>query len=59
GRLMFDTWYRMRGLMESGNLNLDPIVTHELKFDQFEEGMAAMRSGNSGKVVLYMDWFKP
>ncbi len=59
GRLMFDTWYRMRGLMESGNLNLDPIVTHELKFDEFEEGMAAMRSGNSGKVVLYMDWFKP
>ena len=55
GRLMFDTWYRMRGLMESGSLNLDPIITHELKFDQFEEGMDAMRSGNSGKVVLYME----
>ncbi|MFQ6059740.1 MAG: L-threonine 3-dehydrogenase [Thermoplasmata archaeon] len=55
GRLMFDTWYRMRGLMESGNLNLDPVITHELDFDAFEEGMDAMRSGNSGKVVLYMD----
>ncbi len=55
GRLMFDTWYRMRGLMESGGLNLDPVITHELDFDAFEEGMEAMRSGNSGKVVLYME----
>jgi len=55
GRLMFDTWYRMAGLLKSGNLNLSMVVTHKLKFEQFMEGMEIMRSGDSGKIVLYMD----
>jgi threonine 3-dehydrogenase len=54
GRLMFDTWYRMAGLLKSGTLNLEPIITHKFKFDEFERAMETMRSGNSGKVVLYM-----
>lgn len=55
GRLMFDTWYRMNGLLKSGNLNLKPIITHRFKFDEFEKAMETMKSGNSGKVVLYLD----
>ncbi len=55
GRLMFDTWYRMAGLLKSGNLDLGMVVTHKLKFDEFQKGMEIMRSGNSGKIVLYMD----
>jgi len=52
GRLMWDTWYRMAGLFRSG-LNVDPIITHRFPMSEFEKGMAAMRGGNSGKVVLY------
>ena len=54
GRLIWDTWYRMRGLFKAG-LNVDPIITHTFKFSKFFEAMDVMRSGNSGKVVLYMD----
>ena len=55
GRLMFDTWYRMAGLLKSGNMDLSMVVTHKMKFEQFKEGMEIMRSGDSGKIVLYMD----
>jgi len=55
GRLMYQTWYRMKGLMKSGNLNLDPIITHKFKFKEFFKAMDTMRSGNSGKVVMYME----
>jgi threonine 3-dehydrogenase len=55
GRLMYQTWYRMKGLMKSGNLNLEPIITHKFKFKEFMKAMDTMRSGNSGKVVMYMD----
>jgi threonine 3-dehydrogenase len=53
GREMFETWYKMSGLLESG-LDLTPIVTHELPVARFQEGFDLMRSGASGKVVL--DW---
>ncbi len=53
GREMFETWYKMAGLLESG-LDLSPIVTHELPAARFQEGFDLMRSGASGKVVL--DW---
>ena len=53
GREMFETWYKMAGLLESG-LDLSPIVTHELPVARFQEGFDLMRSGASGKVVL--DW---
>ncbi|MBU7014664.1 MAG: L-threonine 3-dehydrogenase [Theionarchaea archaeon] len=54
GRLVWDTWYRMRGLFKAG-LNVDPVITHTFKFEEFFEAMEVMRSGNSGKVVLYME----
>lgn len=51
GREMFDTWRKMFGLIKGG-LNLEPLITHRLPVDQFQEGFDAMREGSSGKVVL-------
>jgi threonine 3-dehydrogenase len=53
GREMFETWYKMVSLLQSG-LNLDPIITHQFKVDDFAQGFDVMGSGQSGKVLL--DW---
>ncbi|POZ60553.1 L-threonine 3-dehydrogenase [Chromobacterium alticapitis] len=53
GREMFETWYKMVALIQSG-LDITPIITHHFKVDEFEAGFAAMLSGQSGKVIL--DW---
>lgn len=53
GREMFETWYKMASLLQSG-LDLSPILTHQLPIDKFQEGFDIMCSGESGKVVL--DW---
>ncbi|MCG8440255.1 MAG: L-threonine 3-dehydrogenase [Caulobacterales bacterium] len=53
GRRMFETWYKMGALLQSG-LDISPIITHRLGYDAFQTGFDAMRSGRSGKVVL--DW---
>ncbi|WP_189643106.1 L-threonine 3-dehydrogenase [Deinococcus piscis] len=53
GREMFETWYKMAALVQSG-LDLSPIITHRYSIDDFQQGFDAMLSGNSGKVVL--DW---
>ena len=53
GREMFETWYKMVAMLQSG-LDLSPIITHRYPVDQFEAGFAAMLSGQSGKVIL--DW---
>lgn len=53
GREMYETWYKMAVLIESG-LDLTPVITHRFPARDFEQGFAAMMSGNSGKVVL--DW---
>jgi threonine 3-dehydrogenase len=53
GREMFETWYKMASLIQSG-LDLSPIITHRLRVDDFEQGFEIMGSGQSGKVVL--DW---
>lgn len=53
GREMFETWYKMVALLQSG-LDLTPIITHRYAIDDFQQGFAAMRSGHSGKVIL--DW---
>jgi threonine 3-dehydrogenase len=51
GREMYETWYQMSVLIESG-LDLMPVITHRLSYTEFEEGFAAMNSGESGKVIL-------
>ena len=53
GREMFETWYKMASLIQSG-LDIKPIITHHFKVDDFQQGFDIMRSGQSGKVIL--DW---
>jgi len=53
GREMFETWYKMISMLQSG-LNVRPIITHHFKVDDFQKGFDVMRSGKSGKVIL--DW---
>jgi threonine 3-dehydrogenase len=51
GREMFETWYKMVAMLQSG-LDLSPVLTHQFAVDEFEEGFATMLSGQSGKVIL-------
>lgn len=51
GREMYETWYKMTVMLESG-LNLTPVITHRLPYTEFEQGFAAMSKGECGKVVL-------
>ena len=51
GREMFETWYKMVAMLQSG-LDLSPILTHQFAVEDFEKGFAAMLSGQSGKVIL-------
>ncbi len=53
GREMFETWYKMASLLQSG-LDLSPIITHTFSVDDFQKGFDTMGSGQSGKVIL--DW---
>ncbi|MDD2479088.1 MAG: L-threonine 3-dehydrogenase [Victivallaceae bacterium] len=54
GREMFETWYKMSAMLESG-LNIEPVITHRFHYSEFEKGFEAMRSGKSGKVILNWD----
>ncbi|MDB5292117.1 MAG: L-threonine 3-dehydrogenase [Phycisphaerales bacterium] len=51
GREMYETWYKMTVMLQSG-LNIEPVITHRFPFTEFQQGFDAMRSGKSGKVVL-------
>ncbi len=51
GREMYETWYKMTVMIQSG-LDIDPVITHRLHYTEYEQGFEAMRSGNSGKVIL-------
>ena len=53
GREIFETWYKMIALVQSG-LDLTDLITHRISIDEYEAGFAAMISGQAGKVV--MDW---
>jgi threonine 3-dehydrogenase len=48
---MFETWYKMASLIQSG-LDLAPIITHYYKIDDFQEGFDVMRSGQSNLAKL-------
>ena len=51
GREMYETWYKMTVMLESG-LDISPVITHRFAYTDFEKGFEVMRSGNSGKVIL-------
>ncbi|MCG7628112.1 L-threonine 3-dehydrogenase [Epibacterium sp. MM17-32] len=53
GREMFETWYKMIAMLQNG-LDVSRVITHRFNVDEFAQGFAAMKSGQSGKVVL--DW---
>jgi threonine 3-dehydrogenase len=55
GREMYETWYKMTVMLESG-LNIKPVITHRFPWHEYEKGFAAMKAGDSGKVIL--DWRK-
>jgi threonine 3-dehydrogenase len=53
GREMYETWYKMSVMLQSG-LDISPVITHRFSFRDHEAAFAAARSGDAGKVV--MDW---
>jgi threonine 3-dehydrogenase len=53
GRQMFETWYKMTAMIQTG-LDIFPVITHRFEYKDFTEGFELMRSGNSGKIIL--DW---
>jgi len=53
GRLMFETWYKLNSMLQTG-MDIAPIITHRYDYKDFEKGFEVMRSGQSGKVIL--DW---
>ena len=55
GRKMYETWYKMAAMVESG-LNLSDLITHRFHYSQFEQAFDIMNTGKSGKIIL--DWSK-
>jgi threonine 3-dehydrogenase len=53
GREMYETWYKMTVMLESG-LDISPVITHRFHYTEFQKGFEVMLSGQSGKVIL--DW---
>ena len=56
GREMYETWYKMTVMLQSG-LDIKPVITHQFHYTEFEKGIEAMLSGQSGKVIL--NWREP
>ena len=54
GREMYETWYKMTTMIQSG-LDIEPLITHRFHYTEFEKGFEVMRSGESGKVILNWD----
>ncbi len=57
GRQMYETWYKMTVLLQSG-LDIRPVITHRFGHEDFEEAFRVTRSGNSGKVILNWEALK-
>jgi threonine 3-dehydrogenase len=53
GREMYETWYKMTMMIQTG-LDISPVITHRLPYTEFRQGFEVMKSGHAGKVVL--DW---
>jgi len=51
GREMYETWYKMGAMLQSG-LDISKVITHKFKYTDFEKGFEIMKSGNSGKIIL-------
>jgi threonine 3-dehydrogenase len=53
GREMYETWYKMTSMLQSG-LDISKVITHRFPATQYIEGFESLKAGNSGKVIL--DW---
>jgi threonine 3-dehydrogenase len=53
GRSMYETWYKMLAMLETG-LDVSPVITHRMRAEDYEEAIEIMKSGSCGKVIL--DW---
>jgi len=53
GREMYETWYKMTVMIQSG-LNIKPVITHRFNYSEYEKAFKIMSSGESGKIIL--DW---
>ncbi|MGZ3639642.1 MAG: L-threonine 3-dehydrogenase, partial [Ktedonobacterales bacterium] len=56
GREMYETWYKMSVMLQSG-LDISPVITHRFPYSEFEEAFVTARAGHAGKVV--MRWAEP
>jgi len=52
GREMYETWYKMTSMIQTG-LDISPLITHRFHYTDYAEAFAVMRSGESGKVILH------
>lgn len=53
GRELWDTWYRTRALLDSGKIDVSPVITHRMPLDEYKKGLDLMVEGNCGKVILF------
>jgi threonine 3-dehydrogenase len=53
GRKLWQTWYQTRGLLQSGRVNISPIISHHLPLEEYETAFHLMMSGAADKVALY------
>jgi threonine 3-dehydrogenase len=54
GREMFETWYKMSSMLQSG-LNIEPVITHRFPLADYQDAFELMESGQSGKIILNWD----
>ncbi|MBI4230733.1 MAG: L-threonine 3-dehydrogenase [Planctomycetes bacterium] len=55
GRRMYETWYQMRAFLRAGRIDVSPVITHRLPYQDVDKGFAALGEGTAGKVVLRFD----
>lgn len=53
GRLMFDTWFKVRNLLMNKKLDISPVITHKFKLEEFDKGFSAMLDKTAAKVILF------
>jgi len=55
GRKIYSTWYKTSALLESGILDISPVLTHKFKLEEFEKAFNLMETGNCGKIAFIID----
>jgi threonine 3-dehydrogenase len=53
GRMMYDTWYKVNGLIQADVIHFEGIVTHEFDMKDFQQAFDLLETGQCGKIVLY------